>query len=270
MDKFEFLVFDGLNLDNYEVVETQIETLISDIEKVFGRKDGCTNTTSSWMNRFALFENEGKTFVIVPSTIPSYNNVVKATVGKYVLLLVCSDLDFQKFTSDDIQYFKDNMSKQFDFDLREKREKQACQDLARVAIRDTFRIPLYMCSDDTVEIIRYMLLNGKGRLFRALVLASVDGKADIVKGCYNILLQESDIKGITISAEEFAKEVIKFFSPEMQFAHIGVTPEEGLCVYFVLTVEGHWLRDAFLTMSEKKNREIFNDFMRKLEDGSPP
>ncbi len=266
MGKFTFLVFDGICFGDYKVIESQIDTLLKDIENALGRPNGCTDLTSPWMNRFVVFKNDGKSFIIVPSTIPSYNDVVKATVGKYVVLLTRGGLNFQTFELDDIQYFMDNILKQFDNNAREEKYKKKRQDFARCAIRDTFRIPLCLCSDDTVEIMRYMLLNGYNKLFRTLAKAAVNNKINVVQAIFELLNRNSDIKGITISRDEFADEAITFFTPEVQFECIGVSPEEGLNVYYSLTIDGYWMRDAFLAISEKKIRDMFKDFIRKFDE----
>ncbi len=123
MEKFNIIVFDGLNLDNYETVETDIDHMIKDIENQFGHGGNSTDT-SSWMNRFLILEDGKKAYILVPSTIPSYNDVVKATVGRYAILLLHEDDGFLPFTEEDIRFFKENLIKQFDIKERKRRERR--------------------------------------------------------------------------------------------------------------------------------------------------
>lgn len=262
MEKFNIIVFDGLNLDNYETVETDIDHMIKDIENQFGHGGNSTGT-SSWMNRFPILENGKKAYILVPSTIPSYNDVVKATVGRYAILLLHEDDGFLPFTEEDIRFFKENLIKQFDIKERKRREKETKEAYEMAALKDTFRVPLMICSDDTVEIIRFLITNKMTDLYKTLVDASVFDNDDLIKNIYKLVTCDSRLKdSITISAEDFGLEIFLFFRPEVQFAHLNMSIEKGISTYYSLCEEG-WLRETFLEISEKEHRELFKKYLKE-------
>ncbi len=261
MGKFNFIVFDGLSFDKYETVETGIDTLIKDIEKVFDREEGHSTNTSSWMNRFPALKDAGKTFVIVPSTIPSGNDIVKATVGKYIVLLY-RDNEFVHFKAADVKYFTDNITREFDTKARDAKMKEAKEAYAKCQLRNTFRLPLYFCKDDTVDILRYLILNNEKDLFDALVVAGALSKKQVVKDVYYKVLHDANIE-TAITEEGFAEDIMQFFSPELQFEDFKLDVETGISIYSSLCSEGSWLRDAFLQISDKRSREEYRRYINR-------
>lgn len=263
MEKFNFIVFDGLNFDNYETVETDLDNMLKDIEKLFGH-GGHSTDTSSWMNRFPILEDGKKAYILVPSAIPSYNDVVKATVGRYAILLLHDDDGFLPFTEEDIRFFKENLIKQFDIKERKRREKETKEAYENAALKDTFYAPLTVCSDDTVEIIRFLIINKMTDLYKTLVDASVFDNDDSIQNIYKIVTCDPRLKdNITISAEDFGREMFIFFRPEVQFAHLNMSIEKGISTYYSLCEEG-WLRETFLGISEKEHRKQFKKFLKEI------
>ena len=262
MDKFTIIVFDGLNLDNYETVETDRDHMLNDIEKLLGH-EGCSTDTSSWMNRFPILEDGKKAYILVPSTIPSYNDVVNATVGRYAIFLLHEDDGFLAFTEEDIRFFKENLIKQFDIKERKRREKETKEAYEMAVLKDTFRVPLMVCSDDTVEIIRFLIINKMTELYMTLVDASVFNNDESIQNIYKLVTCDPRLKdNITISAEDFGKEILLFFRPEVQFAHLNMSIGKGINTYYSLCEEG-WLRETFLGISEKEDRELFIKFLKE-------
>ncbi len=260
MGKFNFIVFDGLSFDKYETVETDICSLIKNIEKVFDREEGCDADTSSWKNRFPVLKDTGRTYYIVPSTIPAGNDIRKATVGKYIILL-SKDGEYVRFEDDDIDYFTDNIRKEFDTEAIEARKKEAKESYAKWQLRNTFRLPLFFCRDDTVEILRYMILNNEKELFDALVVAGTLNNKQIIKDIYYKIRHDRNIE-TTIKEDDFANEIMQFFTPELQFEDFKLDTETGVGIYCSLCSEGHWLRDAFLQVSDKRSREEYKRLIK--------
>ena len=261
MGKFNIIVFDGLNLDNYETVETDLEHMLEDIEKLFGH-GGYSTDTSSWMNRFPILEDGEKTYILVPSTIPSCNDVVKATVGRYAILLLHDDDGYLPFTEEDIKFFKENLIKQFDIKERKRRERETKEAYEMAALKDAFRVPLMICNDDTVEIIRFLITNKMTDLFKTLVDASIFYNDESIQNIYKLVTCDPRLKdNITISAEDFSREIFLFFRPEVHFAHLNISIEKGISTYYSLCEEG-WLRETFLAISEKEHRELFKEFLK--------
>ncbi len=255
MGKFNFIVFDGLSFDKYETVETDLSSLIKDIEKVFNREEGHSKSTSSWKNRFPALKSAEKSYVIIPSTIPSCNDVVKATVGKYIVLL-CRDNEFVRIGGSDVKYFAENIIKEFDTRTREAKKKEAKEAYAKCQLRNSFKMPLVFCTDTTVDVLRYLILNNKQELYGALVVAGTLSQKQVIKDIYFKVLRDSGIE-TQVTEEIFAKDIIMFFSPEMQFEDFDFDLETGIGVYNSLCSEGHWLRDAFLQISDKKYRDEY-------------
>lgn len=132
MEQFNFLVFNGLNLDDYEIFQTNMSSLLSDVIKRIGGSEGCSTNTSSWMNRFPILKNGENAYIILPSTIPSYKNVDKATTGKYAILLLNSNNGFITFNEESIRYFRENLPKQFDASEKERREAEKREEYKRL------------------------------------------------------------------------------------------------------------------------------------------
>ncbi len=263
MDNFDFLLFDGLDLKKHTTIKTNLDNLFRDLEKALGRKDGCSTSTSSWMNRFSVFKNNGKSYVIVPYTIPSYNDVVKATVGKYAVLLHEGD-DFVSFTDEDIDFFIENLPKQFGDKERKQKQKETEQAYVRLEIRDTFRMPLFICKDATVDVLRFLIENNLSAMFIPLVTAAVINEKDVVEYWCNIIMSfEPRFKDVDMSASELAEDITMFFTPEIQFSSLGYDFQKGLITYYFLCEEGHWLRELFLGISSKDARDAYKVFLKK-------
>ncbi len=261
MDNFDFLLFDGLDLKKHTTIKTNLDNLINDLEKALGREGGCSMSTSSWMNRFPVFENNGKSYILVPSTVPSYNDVVKATVSKYAVLLHEGD-GFVSFTDEDIEFFIENLPKQFGDKERKQKEKETEQEYARLMIRDTFRMPLFICKDATADVLRFLIENNLSDMFIPLVTAAaMDGKEIVEYWCNVILSSEPRFKDIDMSVSELADDIIVFFTPEIQFSSLGYDLQKGLATYYSLCEEGHWLRESFLGISSKEVRDDFKEFL---------
>ena len=263
MGKFNFLVFDGLSFDDYETFETDLDNLIKDVEKALGKTGGYTTKTSSWMNRFPVFEDGEKAFIIVPSTIPSYNNVVKATIGKYAVLLNHGEKGYLSFGDSDVKYFTENLVKQFDKHEREKKEQETKDAYAKVMLRDTFRAPLLFCQDDTVDIIRFLILNNLEELYKMLVLAGVFDNEETIGNIFQLIKCNPELSNIKIAKESFIRDIMLFFTPEVQFAHLELDPEEWINIYNSLCMDGNWMKEAFLGISEKECRDLYKAFIEK-------
>lgn len=267
MGKVQFLVFNKLNLTEYKLFETEENNLIGEIINKIGGENadkinGYSTHTSAWMNRFACLNNGNKRYIIVPNTIPSCNDIVKATTDKYAIFLL-DDKGFTDFTEDDITYFQENLSNEFNIDKITEKKYEFEEDFARFAIRETFRIPLHCCSDDTVEIIRFLLLNNMRDIFTDLVLGGIKMDEDIIIKIFNKLKLEPQFENISIAVDRFIKEIIMFFRPEIYFKDIGIGTNMSLYLYLELCEEGNWLREQFLTISEKEAREKYREFLVK-------
>ncbi len=261
MEKIEFLVFDKLNLGEYKLCKTNDKDLISDIEKEIGREGGYSTNTSSWMNRFPCLENGSKKYVIVPYNIPSYNDIVKATMGKYAILLF-DNKEFASFEEEDIKYFQDNILNEFDENRRKQKEEETNEQYARLQIVEYFRLPMLLCSDDTIEIIRFMILNDMKAPFQDLVLGGVMKDEDTVTKVFNKVKFESGLNNISISCDDFITEItLVFFRPEAFFKSIGLSLRECISLYYFLCEEGSWLKERFLGISEKEVRESYKKLL---------
>ena len=263
MEDFQFLVFDKLNLKEYNIIDTNWDNLIEDMVREVGiTTEGNSTDTSSWMNRFPCLTNNDKSYIIIPAFIPSYNDIVKATMGKYAILLHRNN-DFEKFTTEDIKHFQENFPYEFDIKKRENKQKETEEQYARLLIRDSFRIPLAACSDDTIKIIRFLIINNKQEIFNELVIGGIDDDTDVLSNIFNKIKEEIELQDISISSEKFAREIKLFFCPEIYFAPMGLGVKESIILYFSLCVEGSWLRELFLRISEKEVIDSFNEFIGK-------
>ena len=259
-NEMEFLVFNGMDLDNLTAFRTSHEHLIGDIETAIGGGGGYTTKTSSWMNRFDCLSNGNRKYVIVPSTIPSYNDIIKATIGKYAILLIEDD-KFVPFSDDDIQYFKDNIGSQFSFEARHRKEEETKEQYAKLRLRDSFRLPIMLCGDDTLEILRFLIENCMGELFERLARAVVYDDDETVKGIFDIMIKDSKLKHIESDREHFNVSVTAFFRPAIYFKDLNISKEESISIYRSLCDEDNWLHDAFLSISTKEQREDYMDFL---------
>lgn len=265
MDKVQFMVFEDLNLNKYNLYNSDTENLFEDISKeILGKPNegnigGFDTNTSAWMNRFACLENGEKTYVIVPSNIPADFDILKATKGKYAILLY-NQKEFADFTEEDIKFFQENLPYEFNIDKRKRKQEEKNENEAKLAIRETFRFPLFMCSDDTVEIIRYLIINNEKSIFTDLVLGGCKGDVDILIKIFNKMKKIPKFKDITISVDEFTGETLAFFRPDIQFEPLGIDVKSGIYFYLGLC-EDTWLREMFLGISEKEVRDIYKNFV---------
>ncbi len=264
MEKFQFLVFDKLHFEDYKLVDTNYDDLMKDIGNEIGNRNGCSTNTSSWMNRFPCLKNGDKEYIIVPYNIPSYNDIIKATLGKYAILLL-ENKTFMNFEEDDIKYFQDNFIYEFDIEKRKQREKEREEQYTKAMIRDSFRLPLLLVSDDTVDIIRFLILNHKQEIFNDMVVSGIADDTDSLSKIFDQIIKESDLKNITISAEKFAFETTIFFDPETQFEPMGLDLRASTALYFSLCAEKSWLKDMFLGISEKEVRDRFSEFLNNAD-----
>lgn len=263
MNTFNFLVFNGLDFDDYKEYQTEEETFLKDILKALKREeDGYSTNDSVWMNRFDVLKNGDKSYVLVPSTIPTHNDIVIATTGKYAVYIINKD-EIATFSKDDLKYFKENLPKQFNHKEREKRKKEAEQNYSKIRLRDTFRIPIMLCSDDTIEILRFLIIYKIEEVYKQLVVAGTTDNDDSLKQLFRTITKDSRLINVTITPEKFANELMIFFTPEIQFKSFGFTIEQGISTYYSLCSEGKWLRDAFLGISEKECRDMYKEFLKK-------
>lgn len=265
MDKVQFLVFNKLNLDEYKIIDSDLDDMIGDIEKEIGRPEGgCSTNTSSWMNRFPCLENGDKTYIIIPYYIPSYNDIIKATLGKYAILL-SDGKGFVEFSEEDIKYFQKNFPYEFDINKRKQREEEKEEQYAKLVIRDSFRLSLLVLEDETVEIIRYLIINNKKKIFEDMVCGGIAKDIDILTKIYNKMKKEPEFKDISISVDDFAEDIMVFFRPEIQFMPLGIDLKTSVLLYVSLCDEDDWLRDLFLGISEKEVRDAYREFMGKFK-----
>lgn len=143
------------NMAQYKLVAVNniSKGLIPTINELFKVQDSCNMQTSPWMNRFALMKNGGTVYTIVPSNIPCYGDIVKATKEKFVVFK-WSDGDIRSIEIEDENFIIKHFPEQFEESNLLKRAAENLESTIYAAYFQMYRRMFATCKDHTVEMLR--------------------------------------------------------------------------------------------------------------------
>lgn len=133
------------------------------------------------------------------------------------------------------------------------------EQLEKLRLRDSFRTPIMLCGDDTLEILRFLIENCMGELFERLARAVVYGDYGIVMSIFDIVVKDPKLKHIKSKREDFNVSAMVFFNPDIYFEDLNIGKEESFGIYRSMCDKNNWLHDAFLSISTKEQKELYLD-----------
>ena len=168
-----------------------------------------------------------------------------------------------KECGDEFMYYRVYTQEEFDVKFGEFDEDD---EYVKYLIEQSFRIPLNICSDDTIEIIRFLIFHHEKDIFTDMILGGIKIDADILIKIYNKMKSMPMFKNIKISVSEFMSDISTLFRPELQFEDLGIGSWESMHIYLSLVDdEDNWFRDMFLDISDKEQRELYAEYLKRTE-----
>lgn len=148
------------NLESYKVVRLDSihNKIIPYVYETLGCKERGNMNTDPWMNRFTLMRKKTNVYMLIPSVVPSYQNLPLATSGKFIVAKLNElEKEFSSIEPKDEEYVMKHFKEQFSEDNLKKRELETIIEKVYAHYFHAYRRIFAPCSDETLNHIRTLL-----------------------------------------------------------------------------------------------------------------
>ena len=271
------------DLEHFEIKHIKVGVIQDTIDEFLEKKDGKGLDDSCWLNKFLLTHRDGKSFIIVPSNIPSNGDIVLATIGKF-MVYAKKNGEYANITKKDAQFVKEEIPKLFDFGRREEKMLEYTEDADGTGLIFTYHI---IFADMEIEDVRFVrkLYEEYPEDFKKItdLLAEFfeknkDSRGILIKRDINMWEAVNHVKSIHEITKKHGMDIERSscFSGAMMMAYCVARSyetefedEDGKPVNLLLeltkeTSHGNKYGEAFLQATETESLHNFHEIQRPV------